>query len=216
MARFNAETAEQYGGTGGHGFFSLQNDKDTARVRFMYSNLDELSGYAVHKVTVDGRDRYVNCLREYNQPIADCPFCEAHMPQFAKIYVPLYVMDDNGGGEIKIWERGKKFIAKMVSLFSRYPNICGTVFEIERNGKKGDTATTYEIYPIETDNVKLTDLPEVPEILGGVVLDKTYDDMLEYLQRGKFGNAQQENVQQRRTPNEYGRRVDANNSRSRF
>lgn len=186
MARFNAETAENYGGNGGHGFFSLANDKDTARVRFMYNGIEDLQGYAVHEVEVDGRKRYVNCLREYNEPVDKCPMCAANRFQVAKLYIPLYVMDDKGSGEIKLWERGKKFIAKVASICSRYPNLVSHIFEIERNGKKGDTSTTYEIYEIGQDDTILEDLPEVPEILGGVVLDKTAEELEYYLDCDEF------------------------------
>ena len=50
MARFNTQTAEKYGGQGGAGYFSLKNDKDVARVRFMYNGVDDVEGYAVHQV----------------------------------------------------------------------------------------------------------------------------------------------------------------------
>lgn len=189
MARFNHETAENYGGNGGHGFFSLANDKDTATVRFMYDSIDDLQGYAVHEVEIDGRKRYVNCLREYNSPIDDCPFCKEHHFQLAKLYIPLYVLDEKGNGEVKLWERGKKFISKISSLCSRYPNLCSHIFEIERNGKKGEQTTTYEIYEVDKDATIMEDLPEVPEILGGVVLDKSAEDMEFYLDHGYFPEA---------------------------
>ena len=203
MARFNAQTAENYGGNGGHGFFSLANDKDTARVRFMYNGIEDLQGYAVHEVEIDGRKRYVNCLREYNEPIDNCPFCADHRFQLAKLYVPLYVLDEKGNGEVKLWERGKKFISKIASICSRYPNLVSHIFEIERNGKKGEQTTTYEIYEVDQDDTILEDLPEVPEIVGGVVLDKSYEDMEYYLDNGVFPEESNYNSRQpeRRTDN---------------
>lgn len=225
MARFNAETAENYGGNGGHGFFSLANDKDVARVRFMYNGIKDLQGFAVHEVEVDGRKRYVNCLREYNEPIDNCPMCAANRFQVAKLYIPLYVLDDKGNGEIKLWERGKKFIAKISSICSRYSNLVSHIFEIERNGKKGEQTTTYEIYEIEQDDTILEDLPEVPEILGGVVLDKTAEDMEYYLNYGEFPSAEkpverrQESRREevtRRTPSTTTRREVSTNRREAF
>ena len=203
MARFNAETAENYGGNGGHGFFSLANDKDTARVRFMYNGIEDLQGYAVHEVEIDGRKRYVNCLREYNESVDNCPFCADHRFQLANLYVPLYVLDEKGNGEVKLWERGKKFIAKISSICSRYPNLVSHIFEIERNGKKGEQTTTYEIYEVDQDDTILEDLPEVPEIVGGVVLDKSYEDMEYYLDKGVFPEESNTNSRQpeRRTDN---------------
>ena len=42
MARFRASEADNYGGNGGGGFFSLSNDGDTAQVRFMYNGIDDV------------------------------------------------------------------------------------------------------------------------------------------------------------------------------
>ena len=183
MARFNTETAERYGGQGGAGYFSLKNDKDVARVRFMYNGIEDVEGYAVHQVEIDGKKRWVNCLREYNEPKDKCPFCRQNMFTSAKLFVPLYNIDED---KQQIWERGKKFISKISSICARYPNVVSHVFEIERNGKKGETTTTYEIYEVEKDETTLEDLPEVSSPLGTVVLDKSADDMEFYLENGYF------------------------------
>jgi len=186
MARFRADEVENYGGQGGAGFFSLKNDKDVARVRIMYNNMDDVDGYACHKVKINDRDRYVNCLRDYNEPKDKCPFCADGMPVYAKLFLPLYNEDD---GQVQLWDRGKKFFAKISSLCSRYAtkdNLVNHVFEIERNGKAGDQQTTYEIYEVDSDDTELEDLPEVPEIIGGLVLDKSADDMNYYLDEHEF------------------------------
>ena len=183
MARFNTETADHYGGQGGGGYFSLKNDKDVAQVRFMYNGVEDIEGFAVHQVEIDGKKRYVNCLREYNQPIDDCPFCKAKMYTVAKLFIPVYNIDED---RVQIWERGKKFIAKISSICARYPNVVSHKFEIERNGKAGDTATTYEIYEVGKDDTTLEDLPEQRDILGTVVLDKSADDMEFFLDNEYF------------------------------
>lgn len=196
MARFNTETADRYGGQGGAGYFSLKNDKDTAQVRFMYTSIDDVEGYAVHTVTIDDKKRYVNCLREYNQPIDTCPFCRAKMFTSAKIFVPIYNMDE---GRVQFWERGKKFISKISSICARYPNVVSHVFEVERNGKKGDTATTYEIYEVSQDETTIEDLPEINSPLGSVILDKTADDMEFYLENEYFPPTDEDVPVRRRT-----------------
>lgn len=187
MARFNYNEAEKYGGQGGAGYFSLKNDKDVATVRFMYNGIDDVEGYAVHQVEVDGKKRYVNCLRAYNEPLDKCPFCREKKFQQAKLFIPIYNVDED---KVQIWERGKKFFAKISSICARYANGVNLVsqqFEIERNGKPHDTQTTYEIFPVERpDETTLDDLPELPNILGGVVLDKTAEDMEFYLENGTF------------------------------
>lgn len=183
MARFNTQDADKYGGQGGAGYFSLKNDKDVARVRFMYNGIDDVEGYAVHQVEIDDKKRWVNCLREYNEPKDKCPFCRENMFTTAKLFVPLYNVDED---KVQVWERGKKFIAKISSICARYPNVVSHVFEIERNGKKGETSTTYEIYEVDKDDTTLEDLPEVNDPLGTLVLDKSADDMEFFLDNGYF------------------------------
>jgi len=186
MARFTADTMDKYGGQGGTGYFSLKNDRDIATVRFLYNTPDDVEGYAVHEVEIDGKKRYVNCLREYNQPIDDCPFCRARKYQVAKLFIPLYNEDE---GKVQVWERGKKFFSKLSSVLSRCDAdpICSQTFEIERNGKAGDTQTTYEIYQTreKPDDAKLEDFDE-PVIMGRLILDKSADDMEFYLENGYF------------------------------
>ena len=70
MGRVRYDEVDKYGGQGGAGFFSLKDDGDTARVRFMYNGIDDVEAFAVHQIEgEDGRKRYVNCLREYRQPL---------------------------------------------------------------------------------------------------------------------------------------------------
>jgi len=188
MARFSADEVDNYGGSGGHGFFSLKDDRDTAKVRFMYDGFADVQGDSVHAIEIDGKKRYVNCIRNYKDPVDACPFCAAKMPQYAKLFVPIY---DIAEDTVKIWERGKKFFGEMSSLCTHYASsepLCSHVFEIERIGKKGDQATQYKIYDVDKDNTTLDDLPELPEILGGFVLDKTAEDMEYFLKNGRFAD----------------------------
>lgn len=205
MGRFSVNEAENYGSSGGGGYFKLQNDKDTARVRFMYNGIDDIEGYAVHEVEVDGKKRYVNCLREsYNSSIDDCPFCKAGRFQQVKYFMQLFNEDTK---TIQTWERGKKFGTKISSICARYPHLINHTFDIERNGKAGDMATTYEIYPVGSDNVELADLPEKQEIIGNFVLDKSADELKYYLDHDCFPDGdngevrRRSDVPTRRTPN---------------
>ena len=222
MGRFYAEEADNYGGSGESSFFSLKNDGDVARVRFMYNHAEDICGYAVHEVEVDGKKRYVNCLRSYDEPKSACPLCAANNFQRAKLYIPLYDVDE---GRVKIWERGKKFFQKVSSLAARYANadtpLVSHVFEIERHGKSGDTQTTYEIYEIECDETTLEDLPEVPELIGSIILDKSSEDLEFYAQNEYFPNkdgAPERESRERRPSNEMptGRRTPASRRSDRF
>lgn len=211
MARFRADEAENYGGNGGGGFFSLSNDGDVAQVRFMYNGIDDVEGLAVHEIQLNGKKRYINCLREYNQPVDVCPLCANNSAVLAKLFIPVYDIDTN---TTKVWERGKKFFAKISSLCSHYPDVIHHTFEVERNGKKGATDTTYEIYELGKDDTELTDLPEMPKILGGLVLDKTAEEIEIFLKRGEFPEtdktsartSEREDTEIRRRPSTSSRR----------
>lgn len=206
MGRFNYQDSDNYGNSSSN-FFSLKDDGDVARVRFMYNDLNDVTGYAVHEVEVDGNKRYVNCLRNYNEPKSKCPCCANDYMQRAKLYVPLYNIDTK---EVQLWERGKKFLGKLQSICTRYARqdspLVNHVFEIERHGKKGDTQTTYEIYEVGSDGTTLQDLPEVIDPLGNIILDKSYDELDSYVRTGSFATQQ---VPTRRvdTSEEYSRRT---------
>lgn len=187
MARFKADEADNYASQMTGEFFSLKNDKDVAVVRFLYNDYDDIGGYSVHQIEVNGKRRYVNCLREYDDPIDTCPLCADTEQGFNKVFVKMFLLlYDVDEDKVKIWERGRTFFSKMNSLTTRYSPLVATEFEIERNGKKGDTSTTYEIYAGETDETTIDDLPEVPQILGGFVLDKTAEELEYFLNYGSF------------------------------
>jgi hypothetical protein len=216
MGTYKANQADNYGGNGGGGFFSLKNDKDTAVVRFMYNTIEDFVGYAVHEVEVDGKKRYVNCLRSYNEPVSNCPLCTGGNMVKAKAFIHVYDCDE---AAIKIWDRGKTFIPKLSSLCARYKPLVSTPFEIERNGKKGDTNTTYDTYPLESDGVRLEDLPDIPAILGSLVLDKSFDELQDFIETGKFDEVEEEvkpRVSDRSSVGSTGRQrqVDTTNTQS--
>lgn len=183
MPRISVNDSENYQNSLNGEWFSLKNDKDVARVQFMMSTLDDLDVFACHKVKIGDKERYVDCLRTYDEPIDKCPFCAAGIPVKPVRFVIMYQHDDS---KVKIWERGKNFIAKLQSLCNRYQPLSDYVFEIERNGKAGDMATRYEIFPMDrVDPVDLTEV-EKPELLGGLILEKDAEEMGIYLDTGNF------------------------------
>lgn len=194
MARFSYQDADLYGGsssTNGINYFSLKDDGDKAYVHLLGDDMNDFPGYAVHQVQIGDKKKYVNCLREAGAPITDCPFCAKgkNNPElskvWAKLFIPLYDCDKD---EVKIWERGKQFFGELASFCSHNPNASTIVTEVERRGKKGSTDTTYRLYATnENDNFKLENVAdEIPEILGDVVLDKTKEEMEQFLNTGRF------------------------------
>lgn len=183
MARITNEDAEKYFSGGSSEWFQLKNDGDVARVQFMFDSIDEIPMFSTHRVKVGDKERYVDCLRAPHDPIEKCPFCASGMPAKATRFVVMYQHDDQ---KVKIWERGRQFISKLQGLINRYSPLGDHVFEIERHGKAGDTSTKYEIYPL--DNVEAVDIftLEQPDLEGGLVLQKSFEDMEEYLDTGNF------------------------------
>ena len=218
MGRFNYADSDHYGTSAGTKWFSLKNDGDIARVRFMYNNIDDVEGYAVHKVKVDDKEVTVNCLRDYDDPIDKCPFCAARIPQKAAYYVPLY---DEDTGSVKLWQRGKSYGSELASLCARYGKngpLVNHIFEIERHGKAGDNKTTYKSFEVDSDDTTLADLDEVPEVLGSVVLEKSTDDMNYYLDNGVFPGEGNATVRRRESRDEerVARRTPSRNYTDRF
>lgn len=200
--RFSYENVDNYGGNGGSGFFSLANDGDVARVRFMYNKLEDIEGVAVHEIEVNGKKRYVNCLREYGHPVDDCPLCKKGLYVQAKLFIPVFDVETE---QVKVWERGKKFFGRMAAICSRYAskdNLVNHTFEVERHGKKGDTQTTYEMFDVGTDDVELENLPELPTIVGGLVLDKNKDELQYFVDYNEFPDSSSDRPAKRTASND--------------
>lgn len=202
MPRITADEAQNYQSNLNGEWFSLKNDKDVARVQFMIDEYSDIDVFACHRVKIGDKERYVDCLRTYDEPIDKCPLCASGVPVKPVRFIVMYQHDD---GKVKIWERGKNFVAKLQSLCNRYSPLSQYVFEIERVGKAGSKDTRYEIYPM--DRVEPVDLSEVerPELLGGLILEKTPEEMEVFLQTGNFPTTDENEAPESPTP----RRVPA-------
>ena len=198
------DDVDKYRSGGDFNFLQLKDDGDVAKVRFYVESMDDLKFYVVHQVELNGKTRYVNCLRTYDQPIDDCPFCREALQNkdlktTVKMFLPVLDMDDN---QVKLFERGRTFKDELSGHIRRNSPLVSYPCEIERNGAKGDTNTTYKVFPLaqEKDNTLIKDLPEFDDLLGGYVLDLSFEDMEEFLQTGKVqgvGAKQEENLPRR-------------------
>lgn len=189
MARISMADLDKYSSGSNTSFFKLENDGDVARVRVLLEKPEDLENYiySVHQVTVPGSKypKLVNCLRDYDEPIDACPFCSDRKTVVPRVVVPLYNVDAE---EVQLWTRSKGFISRLVKFLNRCkkPSVVSHIVEIERNGKPNDKQTTYELYDVETDEAILEDFPEVPDVLGIAILDKSVSDMEYYLEEGDF------------------------------
>lgn len=196
MARFNIDEAKNYGG-GNSSFFSLKEDKATANVRFLINDINDLYGVTVHEVDDNGNKYDVECLRAYNEPVDNCPLCAAGYKVDTKLFIPLYNENEQRS---QVWTRGKAYFEKLDGFCARYNPLVSTPFEIERHGKKGDTNTSYEMFPGRPDKSTIQDFPEI-QIEGTAFQVKTFDEMNNFLDTGSFDNKTPvRNVQTRQVP----------------
>lgn len=196
MPVIGIDDVDNYRSGGDFNFLQLKEHGDVAKVRFYIESMDDLKFYVVHQIEVNGKTRYVNCLRTYDQPIDDCPFCREALTNkdlktTVKMFLPVLDMDDN---QVKLFERGRTFKDELSGHIRRNSPLVNYPCEIERNGAKGDTNTTYKVFPLaqEKDNTMIKDLPEFDDLLGGYVLDMSYEDMENFLQTGKVPGVKKE------------------------
>lgn len=169
-------------------YFSLKDDGDSAEVRFMFDGMDSLYAYVCHRVTgdeVNFKDRkVVSCIAE-DFSGKGCPLCASDTPKVVRYLIPLRLEET---GEYRLWERGRSFMKVIVSRIKRTPDLYRNVFEVFRNGKKGDTRTTYDLERISSDDSEWEDyeMPKYIEFPEFTIPYWTDRDMKKWLKNGEF------------------------------
>ena len=192
--KFNAKNDLEKYAPDQTGYFSLKDDGDSCRVRFLYESLDDVEGYCVHRVKDKyGNFKYVNCIRDYNDPLDVCPCCssteDADRKTITKFWIPLYKVDEH---EAVLWDRGKAFYKQLATLMVEKGGapFCGHVFTIERHGKAGDMETSYELIDEGVDETVLDDILEeienIPTPEGSLLMDFDYDTMKKVIETRSF------------------------------
>lgn len=199
MAKFNYQEfqqVEQANNTANQvGFFGLKNNRDEAIVRFAFNTLDELEFVTVHNVSINGKYRKANCIREsLSDPVDKCPLCKAGVPLQQRVFLKMIQYDlDNRDAtgkpsySAKVWERSANFAKTLQNYINQYGNLSDYVFKIVRNGNAGDMKTTYEImlcapalYPSEM-YVKDFSAFDNYTVVGTIVIDETEGGLVEIL-----------------------------------
>ena len=65
MARVRYDEVDQYTTNTTNFFFNLKKI-DVATVRILYNNVDDIEVPSHHRVQINGRDKWVECLRQIN------------------------------------------------------------------------------------------------------------------------------------------------------
>lgn len=190
MGRINYDDVDKYGNNSATEFLKLENDGDCATVQLLVHDMDDVDIYNCHEVQVGTYDngnpktRSVSCLREYDDPLDVCPFCQAGLK--TKVIMML-AMVDQSDGKIKIWHRGKTFIPKIKNLVNRWGDMTERPLDIIRNGKKGDMKTTYDIQLSPEEPMDISEY-EKPQFLGEYIMEKKPQEMQTYIDTGSFPN----------------------------
>lgn len=208
MARLNAQQAATFPSGNGMSFLQLQNDGDSAVVRFAYDSLEELmSCDSIHSVQDQtGKYRQVDCLRiDNSQPLNLCPLCEAGFPVRKVVY--LNVRNEQTG-EMQVWQRTESYVLNTLAptlkeyLSDGVTKIKDIPFKITRHGAKGDPKTNYllitmPIKPIPDNQFGEPNDPREKQLIR--ILSAS--DMQDYLNTGILPSNDNSNVTPRETNN---------------
>ncbi len=184
-------------------FFSLAGDGDSAIVRFLHSDIKDFDVLDIHQISLGGFDRKVNCLRTPGGSKDECALCEANTyneetrtfkyPLRRRIFIHLLKYTNPSQAEEMVWERSKGFIKKLNQLVEDYGPLYTRLYKIVRHGGAGSTDTTYDILPLDKDRYNPNEFAfnplqlEYTKVLGSfVVMNKTNEDIKEYLNTGNF------------------------------
>ena len=168
-------------------FFTLKKDGESATVRFLVKDVDDLGKYVfeTHKVKIGDYDNFVKCTGN------DCVCCRETRTSL-RMFVPVFNLKTN---QVEIWGRGMTEIKAIMNLIDKYGKKFGDlyncVFEIKRNGGKGDTNTSYSILFEDNDALENVEslLDEVPSLVGRnfrYVLDLTAEQQADVIVTGQL------------------------------
>ena len=177
------------------GFFSLKGDGDEAVVRILCDQVSDLDILTVHPVTVGQSsfpNRNVNCLRTPHDPLEKCPFCNSGEKVKQRVFIKILQYDENREPHAVVWDRpAGTYVPKLKSYIDNYGPLSNIMCKIIRHGSGLDT--TYDIIPNINPQVynlenykKDVSAFEEFQVLGRMVLDKTADEMIEFMRTGNF------------------------------
>ena len=207
MARVTFEEATEMQNANNSNYvasFALKNDGDEALVRFMHDDVSSFDIVTTHNVTINGKFRSVNCLRNPKDPMENCPLCAtgANTQNVMFIHLIEYQTDDRGAivPVPKVWARGLSYATRIKSLINEYGPLSQCLFKIHRNGAAGSRDTSYDIL-FAPDRIYPSQNYPIPEGMfddysatGTIVLDKSFEDLTTFVNTGRMPEATQENT----------------------
>ena len=187
------------------GFFTLRNDNDEAIVRFMCDSVEDFEILTVHDIKVGDKFRKINCIRDFKDPVENCPLCASGTKINQRFFIKMIQYNksqDNAGNVIVtpkavVWERSTAYAKTLKSYLDNYGPLSDVICKVIRHGKAGDMQTTYEIVPnlnknIYKDEIYVKDATLFGDFnaFGTIVMDRTYDEIMQFQMTGQFPQRQ--------------------------
>lgn len=177
-------------------YFSLKNDGDEAIVRILHDSVDSFDIVMQHNVGQGKSYRSVNCIRNMTDPLEKCPLCASGNKPVATMYIHLIEYTTNEKGEVvpsqKVWSRGMSYATKLRDMINEYGPLSQCIFKIRRSGVAGSKDTTYSMMFANPNIYSPDRYPLIDgafngwSAVGNSVMDKSYDELCEYLKTGSF------------------------------
>lgn len=176
-------------------YFYLADDGDTALVRFNIANIDDLKVTSRHSITLNGKRRNVECIRNYNDPVDTCPLCASGSKPTFRVYIELLSYKIENGkvtSEAGVWDQPARFRETLKSYFMDYGDLRNIIFKLTRHGRKGDTNTTYSLIVANPQIYKNEDYVadfsafDTFDINRSMVLNKSAEELQYYVENGAF------------------------------
>lgn len=177
-------------------FFNIKNDGGEALVRILCDSISDLDILTVHPVTIGQSafpNREVSCLRTPHEPLEKCPFCNSGEKVKQRVYIKMLQYDpQTHKPSAVVWNRpAGVYVPKLKSYIDNYGPLSQIMCKIVRHGSGLDT--TYDIIPnlnpqlytLDAYKLDTSDFEDF-KVLGRMVLDKTADEMIEYMRTGQF------------------------------
>lgn len=194
-------------------FFMLRNDGDEAIVRIMHDDVAGFNIFAYHEGNVGGKKRKINCIRDPKDSIDNCPLCASGSSVKYCMYINMLQYSQDAEGKMVskpvVWERSLSYANRLKGLINEYGPLSDCIFKIKRNGAAGSMETTYDIffqnprvYP-EDIYVKDVEAFKSYSALGTIIINKEYNDLMQYRQTGSFPASQQNAEPQQNAPMNY-------------
>lgn len=203
---FNDISTENNNGEYKVGFFNIKNGEE-AIVRFAINSLDDFELYTVHPITIGQAsypNRRVSCLRaSAKDPIHLCPLCAKGEKVQQRMYIKMIQYVNEGGKIVPkavVWDRPAYTYAPQIKGYlDSYGPLSNIVCKIVRQGEGLDTK--YNIMPnlnpqMYNEQTYVKDFSAFDDfkVLGGMVMDRTFDEINQFILTGSFPQRESTNT----------------------